>query len=111
MLIVLCQLYGARKFVLGDGKGFSYLQVQDDVWAITKNDITYADMSRVRNKSSKKIMDTYLNTSYAGQMKSLCKDWNEIQQAIKEDDKKCTTQCSTGIWQRIVTSIKSLVNW
>lgn len=108
MLIVLCQLYGARKFVLGDGKGFNYLQVQDDIWAITKNGTTYADMSRVRNKSSKKIMDMYFNTSYAGPVKSLCKDWNEVQQAIKEDDEKC---CSTNIWTRFVASIKSLVNW
>lgn len=108
MLIVLCQLYGARKFVLGDGKGFSYLQVQDDVWAITKNGTTYADMSRVRNKSSKKIMDMYFNTVYAGPVKSLCKDWNEVQQAIKEDDEKC---CSTNIWKRFVALIKSLVNW
>lgn len=108
MLTVLCQLYGARKFVLGDGKGFSYLQVQDDVWAITKNDTTYADMSRVRNKSSKKIMDMYFNTTYAGHVKSLCKDWNEVQQVIKEDDERC---CSTNIWMRFVASIKSLVNW
>ncbi len=93
---------------MGDGAGFNYLQVQDDVWAITKNDTTYADMSRVRNKSSKKIMDMYFNTSYAGHIKSLCKDWNEVQQAIKEDDEKC---CSTNIWTRFVASIKSLVNW
>lgn len=108
MLTVLCQLYGARKFVLGDGKSFNYLQVQDDIWAITKNGTTYADMSRVRNKSSKKIMDMYFNTSYAGLVKSLCKDWNEVQQAIKEDNEKC---CSTNIWMRFVASIKSLVNW
>lgn len=107
MLTVLCQLYGARKFVLGDGKGFNYLQVQDDVWAVTKDDITYADMSRVRNKSSKKIMDMYFNTAYAGHIKSLCKDWNEVQQAIKEDDERC---CSTNIWKRFVALIKSLVN-
>lgn len=117
MLTVLCQLYGARKFVLGDGKGFSYLQVQDDIWAITYDDVTYADMSHVRNKSSKKIMDTYLNSAYAGHIKSLCKDWTEVQQIIEEDNiiligykenEKCFL---TNIWTRFVASIKSLVNW
>lgn len=92
---------------MGDGAGFNYLQVEDDVWAITYDDTTFADMSRVRNKSTKAIMDCYFNTAYAGHVKSLCRSADEMFQQYEEEKTKC---CSTSIWKRIVASIKSLVS-
>ena len=104
---MLCQLYGVRKYILGDGVNFNYLQVYDDVWAIRYNNTVYYDTSRLRTKTGKKIMRTYLDTVYgAAPVKSLCKDWNDVLTCYKED-KKC---CSTNIWKRFVHLIKSLIS-
>ena len=108
MLTVLCQLYGARKYILGDGVNFNYLQVYDDIWAIRYNNTVYYDTSRTRTKTGKKILRIYLDTVYgAAPVKSLCKDQDELFD-IYEGDLKC---CSTNIWTRFVASIKSLVSW
>ena len=107
MLTVLCQLYGARKFILGDGADFNYLQVDDDVWAIRYKDTVYYDTSRMRTKTGKKIMGTYLSTVYgSAPVKCLCRDANDVLTQY-EGDLKC---CSISIWTRIGRLIKSLVS-